>query len=250
MANIEAEKAYETIVDRCRVLRDGKFIRSTENINRLLQSIVTDSEAFAYVKKCNEMYGYGNELNSAVQDKNFVLPINKHKVIVLVTGLLRQFLLFETKGGSGKENGLDFYHFLKRFYPSIDTDKSFALFVDAVIFPYARAFKGMVEDECDMDMAIDDGSEWVETLNNNVKEQIYPCISRLSELITADNHILEAKKKEYLIMIEGFNHALEVGNTKMINVVYIGLRNTIQGYRDAGPYIRAIERLLTSYRTI
>ena len=155
MATAE-ERVYNEIVDRCRELRDGKFIRSIENINRLLQCIVTNTESFEYVKKCNEMYGYGNELNCAAQSSKFVLPINRYKVIVLVTGLLRQFLLFESKSGSSSVDGLDFYKFIKKYYTSIDTDKSFSLFVDAVIFPYAKAFKGMTEDEAEEDMALAD----------------------------------------------------------------------------------------------
>ena len=241
---------YEKIVERCRSLRDGKFIRSIENINRLLQTIIKNEESFEYLKKCNEMYGYGNVLNSAVEEKKFVMPINNHKVIVLVTGLLRQFLIYESHQTSSSIEGLDFYRFLTRYYPSIDIDKSFALFVDAVIFPYSKAFKGMIEEEDGVELDVDKDVEWMDKLNDNVKEQLYPFITTLSEHILADNGIIEKQKREYLIMIEGFNYVLELGNTKLINVVFIGLKNTLQGYKNGASYLKDIEDILTNYHTI
>lgn len=244
------ESSYENIINACRDLRDGKFIMSSANIERLLQCIVSSQDAYSYVLKCNELYKYGNELNIAVQPNGFVMPINKCRIIVLVTGLLRQFLLFERKTGSNSDEGIDFYMFLRKYYPSIDVDKSFSLFVDNVIFPYAKAFKGMFEDISEEESDSENTGEWVEKLSTSVKEQLYPCITNLNDKIVTANDIPMNKKKEYLLMIEGFNHVLEVGNTKMLKVMYIGLKNTLQDYRDVESHLKFIEETLISFKMI
>lgn len=246
MKNTEAEKAYEDIMSRCRDLIDGRFIMSSKNIGNLLKSVVANQESYGYLYKCNEVYSYKNELKLALQHSNFVLPINKGKIVVLVTGLLRQFLLYE----SGDKDGFDFYLFLRKYYPAIDIDKSFSLFIDGVISPYAKAFKGMVDDEGVYIDEIEESNELGEELSISVKEQLYPCISKLSDQISSANGINPTLKKEYLTMLDGLNYVLELGNTKLLKVVYIGLKHTMSSYRDGEAHMKFIEDTLTAYRML
>ena len=232
-------QAYNFFRQKCQDIIDSQYLMSDTQILKLLRYIANTPCLMEFLAKCNQGLDFSNEFNEATAGVTFKIPQSKKRLITLVTGML--FAI------DRKE--LNFGSFLLKFYGvSDDYEVSYKLFCKSVLMPYMDAFAMILKDDVEEDNQLQDDKGGI--IDESVKEQIYPYISAVKELVLQDNSLKDKKRQEFLTMLEGFNYVIEIFNCKMIEVVWIGLKSVMSNYRPVQSFLKSLESILNAFAII
>lgn len=237
--NAETQQAYQIFSMRCHEIIASKYVMSGNYIMRLLRYVASTPCLIDFVAKCNQGFNYRDEFELASSGASFRLPSSKKKIVALVTGML-----FEID-----RNQLNLNAFLIKYYGVSDYEEGYKTFCKSVIEPYIEAFALVLQDDL-AEETPDVSSVKDVPLSDNIKEQIYPYISAMKEVVMSDRTLKEKKRADYMTMLEGFYYSIEISNSRMIQVVWIGLDSLFESYRPLKSYVKALRNLLESFAVI
>ncbi|MGN0771295.1 MAG: hypothetical protein ACI4MI_01780 [Christensenellales bacterium] len=237
--NAETQQAYQIFTMRCREITASKYIMSGNYIMRLLRYVAATPCLMDFVAKCNQGFNYREEFELATSGASFRLPSSKKKIVALVTGML-----FEAD-----RNQLNLNAFFIKYFGVSDYEEGYKLFCKSVIEPYVEAF-AIILDEEDQEETPDSTSVKDLPLSDNIKEQIYPYISAMKEVVMSDRTLKEKKRADYMTMLEGFYYSVEMSNSRMIKVVWLGLDSIFESYRPLKSYVKSLRNILESFAVI
>lgn len=234
------QHAYEILVDKCNAVIEAKYIMSGNAVIGLLRYLASTPCLMDTVARCNQGFRYREEFDRAGSGAAFRLPESDRKIVALVTGIL-----FDIDRGR-----INFNAFLmKNFYGDGDYETSYRLFGKTLIEPYAKAFGKMINQE-DADVLPELEQESKIPVGTAVKEQIFPYIAAINEVVENDAALSDERKREFLLMTEGLTYAFEIAGTKMIRVVWTGMRSVFAAHKPTQSYLRAMEKILAAYAVI
>ncbi|MEG1536403.1 MAG: hypothetical protein RR416_05475 [Clostridia bacterium] len=232
------ERDYNMFLEKANAVINSKYIMSGNNINILLKYIANTPSLMECISKCNQSFNFNQELDKAGDKTIFRLPSSKKKTVALVSGILYSI----------DRRELNFNAFLMKYFNQDDYEDSYKMFVKNIIIPYTEAFKDMLSAQSgDME---EEKIDSVVSLNESIKDQIYPFIASLQELVAQDNYLKEAKKSDYLSMLDGLQYAYEISNSKLIKIIWIGFKSVFVGFKAGQSYINAMDKLMSTYKII
>ncbi len=233
----DIQLAYNTFEKKCNDIVHSNFIMSSNYIMSLLRLVAQTPVLMEFVAKCNQGLSYKEEFDLAASGASFRLPTSNKRIVSLVTGML-----FEID-----QNSINLNSFLIKYFGTTDYEEGYKMFCKSVIEPYCEAFKMILDDEIEEDNTRDVSAVKDVALSDNIKEQIFPYISAMNEVVVSDHNLKEKKRKDYLTMLEGFYYAIEISNAKMIQVVWIGLQSVVESYRPLKSYIKSLQSILLAF---
>lgn len=238
--NDNVQHAYEVFVDKCNAVCDSKFIMSGNAMIGLLRYLASTPCLMNCVSRCNQGFRYREEFTRAGSGVTFRLPDSPRKVVALATGIL-----YEIDRGK-----LNFNAFLMKYFGADgDYETAYRLFCTTLIAPYAQAFGQVIrEEEQEIEPEVEPDSK--RPVSHAVKEQIAPYIAALKEVIESDPSLTDERRKEMLLMTEGLTYAFEMTGTKMIGVVWTGLKSVFASNKSTLSYLRAMEKILNAYAIV
>ena len=234
--NDNVQHAYQIFVNKCEDVTASRYIMSGNKIIGLLRYLAATPCLMEYISKCNQGFRYREEFERATSSILFRMPTEPSKVVALVTGMLYEI----------DRNRLNINSFLMKFYGNDDYEESYRLFCKGIIEPYSRALGQVIAD------GIEPEDEPLQTesrlpVSEAVKEQIYPYICAIEETLESGAALTQERADDMRTMTEGLKYAFEMAGTKMIKIVWTGMRSVFAGYKPTVSYIRAIEKILVSY---
>ena len=236
MASASVKQAYSLLAERCNVMLKSKFIMSSNCISSILKVVASVPCLTNYLIKCSQDFSFDRAFEDATQTSKFTLPESPKTVVAFITELLFKF--------DRKE--IDLTKFIKVYYPERNFEGSYKAFCQDVIAAYLLAFSTIMHEENVEDAQKDVNVPILEAARTQVTQYILT----LTELITNDDSIKDEKRQDYLLMLNGLYYAFEKESAKMIKVVWVGLKSVMNGYKQGGSYILAIEKILQSYAVI
>ena len=72
----------------------------------------------------------------------------------------------------------------------------------------------------------------------------------MKEVVMSDRTLKEKKRADYMTMLEGFYYSIEISNSRMIKVVWIGLDSLFESYRPIKSYVKALRNILESFAIV
>ncbi len=236
MTSPSVKQAYSLIAERCNVMLNSKFIMSSNCIASILKVITSVPCLTNYLIKCSQEFSFDKTFEQATKTSKFTLPDDSKTIVAFVTQLLYKF--------DRKE--IDLTKFIKIYYPEKNFEGSYKAFCQDIIAPYLLAYSTIVNEE-----SVEDAKQ-----ESNVaafdaaKTQVTQYILALTEKVTNDESIKEEKRQNYLLMLNGLYYAFESDNTKIVKVVWVGLKSVMAQYKQGTSYLNEIERILLSYAVI
>ena len=239
MTNENVGQAYNIFRQKCQAIIDSQYLMSSSQIMGLLRYLAGTPCIMEFLAKCNQGLDYRTEFNEAASGVTFKLPQSKKRIVTLVTGMLFDI----------DRQTLNFTSFLIKFYGNPDDyEESYRLFCKSVLVPYMDAFGMILKDEVEEENDISPDKSGI--IDESVKEQIYPYISAVKELVVQDSTLKDKKRQEFLTMLDGFHYVIEIFNCKMIEVVWIGLKSVMSSYRPVQSFIKSLESILSAFAII
>ncbi len=237
MPSKNVTQAYSLISERGKTMMNSKFIMSSNCISSILKTIASIPVLTNYLIKCSQDFSFDQVMDRATSTSKFTLPAQQKEIVAFVTELLYKF----------DRKDIDLTKFIKIYYPSKNFEASYKMFTQDIILPYIMAFNGIVREEETKDIHLSDVAQ---APAHAAKTQATQYILALTELVTNDNNLKDELRDDYLLMLEGFLYSFELNRTKMIKVVWTGLKSVMAQYKPAVSYIAAIEKILATYALI
>lgn len=228
----------------CDEIIGAKFIMFNIGLTKLLEYIVEDKSLYEYIKECNYAIDYRKEYYEAtnrVGNMNaFRLPSDNRSRVVLITGILFDI----------DRKGIDILSFLNTYFNGNDINDKYADFLEKVIVPYKNSFYEFVNDN-PIKISLEDNDDSTEHLHTEnyafLSEQILPFIEAIYSIVYGDNKLDEAKRHDFMMMLEGMCYALESENNKIFDYMWIGFRYTFAKYSPVNSFINGIANVLKTY---
>ncbi|HOL61395.1 MAG TPA: hypothetical protein PLS05_05920 [Clostridia bacterium] len=211
-------------------------------IAAFLQTLAGDSVLMATLQECASSVNYANEYKKAISKDGigsyFLLPQGSKQIITLVTGLLYEF----------DNKTLSIVDFVTKFFPAETSHESYVSFCDRVIRPYGEAFSRMLKGEPDaVTETLAEAAPQPLTFPDKAKEDCEFWLKALLDVVTGDNSAPEDKRREYFTMIKGMMYVLDGRNPLLIKLLWIGLKNTLSGYKPSKRELDEIKLVLFTY---
>lgn len=219
-------------------LKRAHFIMANKVIVKILKFVASNEELKFSIDHANQIYNFAEIYSAATENGRLVMPTDDFKIIVLVTGVL-----FNIDRGN-----FDFLTFIKENFPNYDLAGSFNDFCDVMIYSYIVAFENILS--MDSKVVNIDGEVQNATLSRQLVDQLNDYIISMSDQIVSDNTLGEQRKNEFFALLEGFNYAIENGNTILIKAMWLGLKYALLYTKSYSSYIMMFENELKNYDII
>lgn len=219
-------------------MQKSPFIMSNKVIVKILKLVASNEELKFVVDHANQLYNFSEIFDEAIVNGGFVMPAEDYKIIVLVTGVL-----FNIDRGN-----IDYLSFIKTYFPNNGVAESFNDFCDIVVCPYVFAFENILSN--DNKIVNIETAMQAKPLSRQLVDQLNEYIISLTEQIAFDKSIPDSKKDELFGILEGFNIAIENGNTIMIKAIWLGLKYALLFTKSFTSYIKLFEAELKNYDII
>ena len=236
------EDAFRLFDEAVTALINSNFIITQKPITDLLRCLVFSEQLRTFLAECKKGVDYEAELHAAVRETEtgyeFVLPTGNKRIIVLVTGILRDIDM-------GTRSMTAFLH---DFYPVQDNHEAYHLFCDDVLLPYKKAFRQSFL--FDSDLPEQASEEERTTVGEAVIEGAAPYFAALRTVFLGDNKLSQKVRDELIYLTDGLYYALEKGDAKMIKIVWTGLKLSLAKYKKAERKFSDISEFLALYALI
>lgn len=234
------EEAFRLFDEAVKALTDSKFILTQKPITDILRCLVLNEQLHSFVTECCKGVDYNEELQNCFKSEDggysFVLPKSNKRIIAVVTGLLSDF----------DKGEVNLIAFLREMYPSNDSNVSFKMFCDSIIWGYHRAFRQSFL--YDIDTAEGAGEVEIATvISQTVLEQAGAILSQLRTVFAGDNKLTNDKRVDLLILTDGLYYSLEKNDLRIIKIVWTALKLALSGYKKAERKFSEITELLSLY---
>ena len=192
---------------------------------------------------CKKGVDYESELAASVGQNEtgylFQLPKSNKRIIVLVTGLLRDF-------DAGTRS---LTSFLRDFCNASDNNARYTLFCENVLLPYKKAFRqSFLYDIDNADQSADFEPNTV--ISETVLESGEPLFAALRTVFIGDNKLAQKMRDDLIFLTDSLYYALEKGDVKMIKAVWTGLKLALIGNKKAERKFSDISEFLALYALI
>ena len=236
------EDAFRLFDEAVTALINSKFIVTHKPITDLLRCLVFSDLLRNFVQECKKGVDYESELQAALVEtetgRAFVLPKGNKRVIVLVTGLLREF-------DAGNQSLLSFLH---EFYPVSDNHERYRLFCEEILKPYRNAFRQSFLYDTDDPQHFTEEAE--PKIGQAVIEGAPPLLAALRTVFLGDNKLSENKRDKLIYLTDGLAFALEKGDVRTVKIVWTAMDLLFADYKKAARKFADITNLLAAYALI
>ncbi|MDR3185471.1 MAG: hypothetical protein LBU04_01480 [Christensenellaceae bacterium] len=216
------------------------FLVVCEPISKMLKLLSTTAELYDIVERAVKCAPFDIELSIINSKSNLILPTNPHNLISLVTGLL---LSFDAKGHAISD-------FINRFFHADSLQKGYLEFCQTVLLKYSDALlmllhikPKLVDHHAREDLKID-------AFPDKAKEDSAKWVISIKELVEIDNELPADIRAEYIALTKGMLRSLDYRESWLINVVWIGMKNSLISYLPAKRALYELGLLLYNYKII
>lgn len=241
---MDCEKVIKIFNNAIAGFYSSRLIIVEREISKFLRIIAETPELYDIITDCGKRVSYGAEFEKAVAKSDtgakFTMPKDRRRVISLVTGLLLDF----------DRKDLSIVDFVTKFYPADTSHESFINFLDDIITPYREAFTTLITGEPSAVTVAMKEELSVIPFPDAVKEDCDFWLRSLLDIVYGDSITEEAKRREFILVINGLLHASELRNPMLIKVIWIGLKNTFGYYKPGIRELKELESLLRNYGVI
>lgn len=192
----------------CEEFVSGKYILADIKISSILKIVEADAKIRDIISSCCENFNFQNSFNKAIisEEDNIIFNIPNHEkeIVAFVYNLLSAF----------KNNTINFYDFLNKFYPGENSNSDFLSFSNSIITPFKNAINTIYSKRHIL----------VET--NDYQNDIYNKIKTTIKLIltNSDNYKLKMnEKEEFTLLLNSLYFASEKNDKKLVYSLMIGL---------------------------
>lgn len=234
------EDAFRLFDEAVKALTESKFILTQKPITDILRCLVLNEQLHAFVSDCCKGVNYNEELQSCFRSSDggysFILPKSNKKIIAITTGLLSDF----------DKGDINLISFIKEMYPDKDSNISYKLFCENILWAFHRAFRQSFL--YDIDSADSSGDmENSTNINQTVLDQTATILAGLRTIFVGDNKLNNDKRNNLLILVDGLYYSLEKGDLRIIKTVWTGLKLGLTGYKKAEKKFSEISEILALY---
>lgn len=232
--------------DAINAFYNSRLIIVDKVISGFLSTIVGTPELIELVSDSAKTSNFRLEYNNAVGvDRSgnpvFRLPHNPRHIVALVVGLLFEF----------DKKTISIVEFVTKFYPAEASHDSYLAFLDAVIKPFAEAFRKLLTGDKTIETIADNASDAPRrALDEKAREECDYWVRMLMDSVIASNNISDELRLDSVTMIKGMLYALDTGNPIIIKLVWIGMRNTLNIGNIGNRELNEIETILANYSLI
>lgn len=232
--------------DAINAFYNSRLIIVDKVISGFLSTIVGTPELIELVSDSAKTSNFRLEYNNAVGvDRNgnpvFRLPHNPRHLVALVVGLLFEF----------DKKTISIVEFVAKFYPAEASHDSYLTFLDAIITPFAEAFRKLLTGDKTVETIADNANDAPRrALDEKAREECDYWVRMLMDAVIASNNISDELRLDSVTMIKGMLYALDTGNPIIIKLVWIGMRNTLNIGNIGGRALNEIETILANYAII
>lgn len=192
----------------CDEFATGKYLLADIKISSILQIIEADEKLKNIVSSCTENYNFSiSAINSIIKDDAtayFSMPKAEKEVIAFVYNLLNSF----------KNNSINFYDFLSRFYPSEVANADFDKFAKEVVLP----FKDSVNSIYSKRHILVETNDYQNNIYNKIKTNIKLIFSNIDSF-----KLKISEKEEFTMLLNSLYFASEKNDKKLVYSIMIGL---------------------------
>ena len=87
-------------------------------------------------------------------------------------------------------------------------------------------------------------------VDNVVKEEVSPYITKMSHIVEGDSLISDAKKDEIITLLDGLYYSFDTQRVKIVKAMWIGLLAVADKYKPLQSYIKEVKKILQTYALI
>ncbi|HHU43813.1 MAG: hypothetical protein QM214_03305 [Bacillota bacterium] len=229
------EKSIELIVELTNKLMKTNLLVLDKDISYFLSKIAEDKNLCDIIKECNINYSFYDDWEKANKLEKIYLPINKRDTIAFVMGLIYKL---DTKE-------ISIIELLTKFFPNTsDMQHAYDLLCKQALVPLRDAFISVLKGECMeevqsdkkapvLDKMVEDISDWLKVLIQNIQSGKYS--------------LGENCEKEILFFAKGLLNCIDLNDTYLIKLVWLGLINTTFKYAVRFKELSQIQKLFKLY---
>ena len=259
------ENTAETIIvknesamftQRVNALLESKYILADKKISSLLKGIVSSQVLMDVLRESLKTMTYAAEFarnrlidsdaNNGVRAK-MTLPVDKKRLFTFVFCLLAEI-------DAGER---DFSKFLTEYFGAENANESFGKFCDEIIVPFKKAGEHLLR-ETDTDgldrEAVQKGVSYFDAesiyVSSATSDAVIIVINKIKNKVEKDFQGGGEQYSECMQIIDAFVNALFSKNPKLINIVWIGFKNTLKCVKGFEREVARIKNILTEANLI
>ena len=235
MIELSPSRAYSIFLNYCDEVANSSYLLSGRAIQNLLKFVASTPCLTNYLAKCNSSIKLNETYNSIFGEATLNLPQDNMAVVSVVTKLLFDI----------DRNNIDMDKFLSAYYKYDDYSARYSHFCDTVLVTYAKAFGDVVSYK---EKVVE--AEEEKKVDNVVKEEVSPYITKMSHIVEGDSLISDAKKDEIITLLDGLYYSFDTQRVKIVKAMWIGLLAVADKYKPLQSYIKEVKKILQTYALI
>ena len=235
MIEMSPSKAYSIFLNYCDEVANSSYLLSGRAIQNLLKFIAATPCLSNYLAKCNSSIKFNETYNSIFGETTLNLPQNNMAIVSVVTKLLFDIDM----------NNIDMDKFLSAYYKFDDYSTRYSHFCNTVLVAYAKAFGDVVTYK---EKVVEVEEE--KKVENAVKEEVAPYITKMTHIVEGDSLISDARKSDIIALLDGLYYSFDTQRAKLVKATWIGLIAVVNKYKPLQSYIKEVKKILETYALI
>ncbi|MDE7191721.1 MAG: hypothetical protein K2O35_04575 [Clostridia bacterium] len=235
MIELSPSRAYSIFLNYCDEVANSSYLLSSRAIKNLLKFIASTPCLTNYISKCNSSIRLNETYNSIFGETSLNLPQDNMAVVSVVTKLLFDL----------DRNNIDMDKFLSAYYKYDDYSARYSHFCNTVLVAYAKAFGDVVTYK---EKVLE--AEEEKKVDNVIKEEVAPYISKMTHIVEGDSLISDAKKDEIISLLDGLYYSFDTQRAKLVRAMWIGLLSVSDKYKPLQSYLKEVKKILDNYALI
>ncbi len=87
-------------------------------------------------------------------------------------------------------------------------------------------------------------------VDNVIKDEVAPYISKMTHIVEGDSLISDAKKDEIISLLDGLYYSFDTQRARLVRAMWIGLLSVADKYKPLQSYIKEVRKILDNYALI
>lgn len=236
--------------ERANALIESKYIIAAKKISSLLKGVVSIPSLMDNVAHCLKSFSYPAEfarnrmlVSDGTQVKTkMTLPVDKVRLFTFVFCLLAEI-------DSGSR---DLTKFLNEYFESESLNDSFKKFCADIIVPFKKAGENILKEadpDCVDEVSIQKGTEFFDAeeiyMSPAVNDAVLTTLEKIRMRLDNDFQGDGQDRAECVEMTDAFINAVLSKNPKLINIIWIGFKNTFILVKGFEKEIEGIKNVLS-----
>lgn len=242
-------------IQRVNALLESKYILADKKISSLLKFIVSSQVLMDVLTESLKTLSYAAEFarnRLIVSDGNGVkakmtLPVDRIRLFTFVFCLLAEI-------DAGER---DFTKFLTEYFGAENANDSFRKFCDEILVPFKKAGEHLLRETAPDNLdreTVQKGVSYFDAesiyVSSATSDSVINVINRVKNKVEKDFHGSGEQHAECNQITDAFVNALLSKNPKLINIVWIGFKNTLKNVKGFEREIARIKNILTEANLI